>query len=194
MHMRFAVSAITLLCAFVASDAKPQKAELPDAAKAVVAQILKVNGRNEYLMGPENNCTAGKNCPPIDVTVTETVDTNDTSKVVGCVVTLGNIKVSRGSSSVDLLTKVTFNLKFKGKIKADYAFRSGGIVVVSQDQTGMISSPNVVTELQAVFQHKYSAGAASSGKTATFFPIVVQKIGGQDVFLCGAGDPKIVNG
>lgn len=169
---------------------KPSLKSFVPPPKAVIRSISILNSKNSLLKGAKQTCQAGTTCP-IDVELTESPDPADASKMI-CSLKTSDIEIVKGGATLPINTMIAFKLVIKGATTAAYAFKTPGIVVVREESAGMVPPGSVVvTDTTIDVVHKYKVGHA--GRRAWYFPLVVQSIGTDITYMCGAGDPKIVN-
>jgi hypothetical protein len=169
---------------------KPKLKKFVPPSMAVIKSISKINSKNYTLRGAKQTCPAGGSCS-IDVVLTELTDPADSTKKI-CSLKTSDIDIVKGDAALPIETLITFKLVITGTTTAAYAFKDTGIVVVREESAGMIPRDRVtVTDTTIDAVHKYRFGHL--GRKAWYFPLVVQSIGTDITYMCGAGDPKMVN-
>ena len=191
-----AIVTVSLLgAATVAASAQAAPKQPPLPTLELLKRMLEVNSRNKLLFGPAQTCPTGTTCT-FDVELTETADPNDPQKKpVGCVIATPDITISPRPAGSDRITTITLKLVVKTPVhgSASYAFAPNGMVVVKEHSTGVLHNATTNSaRTEVTFKHRYRPG--DHGREAFYFPLAIQTIDETPVFMCGARDPKIVNG
>ncbi len=153
-----------------------------------LVEILRFNSKNLFLVGPLVPCAGGSTCP-VDATVTETYDLS--GQPLGCTVKAGDVQITYAvtpPSGALRNTKLVFSLQVPATAKATYEFLDPGILMV-RDYLATLDPTTDVTATRIMATHRYKFRRYE----ALYFPLVLQTGGIGGPWLCGAGDPKMIN-
>lgn len=128
-------------------------------------------------------------CPvPIELTETQT----SSGEPAGCFLKVPDVHISIPTPppSKPWKTEISLQVTPNAGAKASYRFAGTGILIVSDDDTAhMIASTTYVSALNITATHWYRM----AGYKAVYFPLVIQSVSSEVTYLCGAGDPKMIN-